>query len=506
MRLHNPSPVRATRPSPLALTGESVVVSRLEASVSWIERILGEPARSIGLSRLDADGREELVYQEGPDDLDTPLGRLARGEAIISGRLSVVRLHEVPASALGVVPLLRDGEVFGLLEIVASQHVITERLAAVEAVADRMIDLDAPSGTIGAHVRHDQVAARVAALMRELLAETSRFEAVRAVARFWHRQGAASAAWMLDREGSPHRFVEALGVDEPTEQALRTSVDTASATTIVGSARSILGPSTPMVTHADEAVIVIAGPEVDRVCLETVDAILGLVLDRLAMGDAFADLTGSIDTGLAWTAHELRAPLLAVEKAIDSLAGSDARLPDRERGVLAASQVELRRLAEMVDAVLRWSVGAASIRPRPIDLVPLVHETVRSTMPEGDRRVTVDAADAATVCIDPQLVRIAVENLIRNAVDHTHGEIGVSVAVTAADVTVSVSDSGPGVPEGRRAAIFQPFVRGRHARGEGRGLGLFIAQRVVHAHGGTLWLEPRTGGSTFRMRFPRQAP
>lgn len=503
MRLHNPSPVRPTRPSLLALS--RVDISRLEAAVSWVEPILGEPARSIGLTRLDGDGREQRAYQEGPDDLDISLARHARGEAITLGRPTVVRLHEVPASAFCVVPLLRDGEVSGLLEIVASQHVITERLAAVQAVADRMIDLDRLSSTPGADVQHDQVAARVAGLMRELLAETSRSEAVGAVTRFWHRQGAAAAAWMLDREDSQARLVAAVGVDGPTGQALRTAVDTASAQTIVGSARAILGPSTPMVTQAGEAVIVIADPAIDRARLETVDAILGLVLDRLAMADAVADLTGSIDTGLAWTAHELRAPLLAVEKAIDSLVGSEA-LPDRERGVLAASHVELHRLAEMVDAVLRWSVGAASIRPRPVDLTPLVHETVRSTVPEVDRRVTVDAADAATVCIDPQLVRIALENLIRNAVEHTQGEIDVSVAVTAADVTVTVADSGPGVPEGRRAAIFKPFIRGRHARSEGRGLGLFIAQRVVDAHGGELWLEPRAGGSTFRMRFPRQAP
>ena len=66
----------------------------------------------------------------------------------------------------------------------------------------------------------------------------------------------------------------------------------------------------------------------------------------------------------------------------------------------------------------------------------------------------------------------------------------------------SLHDGGSGVPREERAAIFEPLVRGRSAEHGGRGLGLVIAQRVVEAHGGTLWFDDADPGSIFRMRIP----
>jgi signal transduction histidine kinase len=80
----------------------------------------------------------------------------------------------------------------------------------------------------------------------------------------------------------------------------------------------------------------------------------------------------------------------------------------------------------------------------------------------------------------------------------------VSVVVESEDgvVTVQVRDQGPGLPEGKQEQIFDPFVRGENGHQGGRGLGLFIARRVVEAHGGTISAESRGKGATFRVRLP----
>jgi two-component system, OmpR family, sensor kinase len=69
-------------------------------------------------------------------------------------------------------------------------------------------------------------------------------------------------------------------------------------------------------------------------------------------------------------------------------------------------------------------------------------------------------------------------------------------------VTVEVRDEGPGLPEGKEYQIFDPFVRGENGHRGGRGLGLFIARRVVEAHGGTISAESDGKGAVFRVQLP----
>jgi two-component system sensor histidine kinase GlrK len=70
-----------------------------------------------------------------------------------------------------------------------------------------------------------------------------------------------------------------------------------------------------------------------------------------------------------------------------------------------------------------------------------------------------------------------------------------------------VQDRGPGIPPEEREAIFEPFLRGSRAPARpGSGLGLFIAKRVIEAHGGELRLEPAPVGATFRVELPMEVP
>ncbi len=100
--------------------------------------------------------------------------------------------------------------------------------------------------------------------------------------------------------------------------------------------------------------------------------------------------------------------------------------------------------------------------------------------------------------------RLAIENVVRNAVRHgrsSDGRADVTITVDAGRRSVTVEDRGPGILAGDRARLVKPFERGSTSS-PGSGLGLAFADRVAHAHGGTLIIEDApTGGSRITLAF-----
>ena len=407
-----------------------------------------------------------------------------------------------------ILPLVYRSEVIGVLEVAAPEHAIGGHLAGLEVVAGQIAIVLSSLGMIRSSIPRLAVSqADIPGLLEELLASSSRQQVVVTVVRFlWERMGVPVAGWLGERDGRALRLVAARGVTRETKGSLRRGSHMADAAGVVRSGGHILGGAEAIVTRSGDAVILlkdVAAP--DSHLLKMVETGLGLALERSALSEAVSDLVGSIDEGLAWAAHELRGPLLGIEKALERIV-TTGRPPELDHELLEDARTELHRLTGMVDEVLRWSVGAASIHPRPTDLTTLVKETVRTpALQEDGRRLIVHVPPTAVVQADPQLLRIGIENLIRNALQHARDDIEVTVEISAREATVSVSDTGPGVPSDERATIFEPFMRGRHGARGGRGLGLFITHRVMQAHGGKLWLETASNGSVFRMRFPRSA-
>jgi signal transduction histidine kinase len=105
---------------------------------------------------------------------------------------------------------------------------------------------------------------------------------------------------------------------------------------------------------------------------------------------------------------------------------------------------------------------------------------------------------------DPGLLGRALENLVLNALQHTPEGGLVHVAVAGGDdaLRLTVSDTGPGVPEDVRAHVFEPFVS---ARGGGTGLGLAIVREIAETHGGAVRLVPSASGAVFEMELPWRA-
>jgi len=199
--------------------------------------------------------------------------------------------------------------------------------------------------------------------------------------------------------------------------------------------------------------------------------------------------------------HELRSPLsrLIVALGLVKQGAAEEATENLERIGL-----EARRLDTLIGQLLtltRIDSGVDRSSPAPIDLVNLVQEVASDGDFEARARnctVAIKRADASTVTGFEELLRSAVENVVRNAIRHTaEGTVvEVSLQTNNSRVLLRVRDYGPGVPDGMLADIFLPFRRVANGNPDGAGLGLAIAERAVSVHRGTiLAVNSRTSNS-----------
>jgi PAS domain S-box-containing protein len=218
------------------------------------------------------------------------------------------------------------------------------------------------------------------------------------------------------------------------------------------------------------------------------------------------------DSILSAVSHELRTPLTSILGFAITL---------REKGALLAEETRM----EMIDHLARQAKKLDSLLSDLLDLDRLRHGFVRPSFRPTDigRLVTQVASGhvsdtheidvrvvSAVAEVDAPKVERIVDNLLANAVNHTPSGTGVSVRVeTGQDgVLIAVDDSGPGVAEEYREAIFEIFNRGRdHDGTPGTGIGLSLVAQFTALHGGRAWVEPSpAGGASFRVFLPNQRP
>ena len=212
--------------------------------------------------------------------------------------------------------------------------------------------------------------------------------------------------------------------------------------------------------------------------------------------------------------HELRSPLARLGVALELArrrAGEGAGEP------LDRIEREAGRLEELIGELLTLSRLEAAEAPasrEPVDLGAVAEEVASDAAFEASAlgvTVTVTRDGACVVVGDPDGLRSALDNVVRNAVHYSGSGAGVEVAVgrEAADAVVRVSDRGPGVPEAQIGGLFQPFFRVEEARDRqrgGAGLGLAITARAVRLHGGTVSARNRDGGGLeVTIRIPAAA-
>ncbi len=209
--------------------------------------------------------------------------------------------------------------------------------------------------------------------------------------------------------------------------------------------------------------------------------------------------------------HDLRTPLtsiIAAGAALDS-----PSVTAEERHELSDAVVEqgqrLSRLVENLLDVSRLETGHAEPRREPVDLPGLLEAARGSIGARGELvRLALDS-ELPAISADPTQLERAFANLLENAVVHGRGQqVLVRSRLVGPRIVVRVVDRGPGIPEGERQRIFEPFYRS--AGGEasnGSGLGLAIARGFVEANGGEIDVESLPGqGSSFVVSFaaPRE--
>lgn len=212
----------------------------------------------------------------------------------------------------------------------------------------------------------------------------------------------------------------------------------------------------------------------------------------------------------AEAAHELRTPVTVMLGELD-VALRQARSPEEMAETLGSVREEVHRMRRLVEALTllaRIDGGHVELGKQRIDVADLVVDAVgqeRRTLDEAGCELDVELGDPAAIDVHPELMTVALGNLIRNAGRHARGSaVRVTAAVGAQGVTLLVDDDGPGVPEEEREAVFARFARrgaSRVADRIGLGLGLPLSREVARRHGGDCTLGQSPGGGCRAILF-----
>ena len=217
------------------------------------------------------------------------------------------------------------------------------------------------------------------------------------------------------------------------------------------------------------------------------------MLRRLA--DAQAATTNSLQAAqdfAANAAHELRTPLTAMRADLDTLRIHD--LPADERAEVVADLSRAQRRVEAIITALGQLASGQLVRAEDreaIDVAEMLDRVAQENQrPGGDVEITVAADDAGTVWGWPAGLRLAVDNLVRNAI--THGR-ATRIVLTARreepHLVINVDDNGCGLPAEEHEAVLGRFARGSTAAAGGSGLGLALVAQQAALHGGRIELS-----------------
>jgi signal transduction histidine kinase len=218
---------------------------------------------------------------------------------------------------------------------------------------------------------------------------------------------------------------------------------------------------------------------------------------------------------LASMSHELRTPMNAVLGYTRMLLMNVyGELPEKVRDVHGRIDKSGRHLLGLINDVLDFSkieAGQLTLAVNPYSIKDVIQAVVAGTQSlaaEKKLPLKVTApADLPSVLGDERRISQVLMNLVGNAIKFTDaGEICIDAAAINGELVVSVSDTGPGIPETDQEKIFEEFRQAENSatqRKGGTGLGLAIAKRIVDLHGGRIWVESEVGrGSKFTFSLP----
>lgn len=216
---------------------------------------------------------------------------------------------------------------------------------------------------------------------------------------------------------------------------------------------------------------------------------------------------------IANVSHELRTPLAVLRARFENI--EDGVQPN-DPAAISSSLAEIERLGLLVERVLdlsRLESGASPLHLETVDLAALVREATSdlaplehdasSDLPDG---LAIEVPAGLTLVADRTRLHQVVRNLADNAVRHGGGHCCVSAAAHDGSVVLTVTDTGPGIPESERERVLERFFRLDGARGAGgSGLGLAIVTEIVELHSGTIRITDHDpSGCRVTVSIPHQ--
>lgn len=222
------------------------------------------------------------------------------------------------------------------------------------------------------------------------------------------------------------------------------------------------------------------------------------------------------DEFISMTSHQLRTPLTSVKGYISMLLEEDlGKLNSKQKMALKEAFDSSQRMVFLISDFLNVSrirTGKFIIEPTEMNMSEVIQDEIQQLKEmAGFRNQNVifkTPKDFPKVMLDENKVRQVMMNMIDNAIFYTPqgGDITIALLHENNEVTFAVKDSGIGVPKDQQHRLFTKFFRAenaRRARPDGTGLGLFMAQKIISAQGGSIIFKSvENEGSTFGFRFP----
>lgn len=214
--------------------------------------------------------------------------------------------------------------------------------------------------------------------------------------------------------------------------------------------------------------------------------------------------------------HQLRTPLSGIKWALDLLYKKEyGPLVQAQEKIVGQTLQATQSLIDLVNDLLdvsRIEEGRFSFTFARHNLFELVREVVNDFSQKinecGITCTLEPTADMPYVQADPAKFKMALANVLDNAIRYTpsNGNVEVSLAQGKATLMINVRDTGIGIPEDQQKALFTKFFRARnaiHMRPEGSGLGLWIANEIIKRHNGKIWFDSKENkGSAFVIQLP----
>ena len=212
-------------------------------------------------------------------------------------------------------------------------------------------------------------------------------------------------------------------------------------------------------------------------------------------------------------AHDLRTPLTILRGYLEGLKESQIQGTPGLYTLMHGEVLHLQRMVEDLRVLSLADAGELSLNQRVVDPTALLERTGLLYFVAAEQQgiqLRVEAAeDLPSILVDTDRITQVLNNLVSNALRHTHsGEIVLGARASANHVYLSISDTGSGIAAEDLPFVFDRFYRGDKSRqrsenGDSSGLGLAIAKAIVEAHGGTIQVEsPEGSGTTFTLALP----